>query len=249
MSHHLSAGSFHVAHSATRRRLRVDSNALGAHSTDLQRAKVLERANRLKRQIDAWCTVQLLYMPAVSRIRIGDESDNLISAIDTPLFLPSQAVDRVVVGTDLMEYEWRLRFAQAHDALYDMRRLILVRSQMYAAKDRFSRGQRQVTRSQNLLRGVQERIDMSVTKYRDFRAALLKLARPLGKVGWDTELRPLLNEDIRGLSAKEAGSGEGHVTMSWIWKTSEEGGDFDPTGPRMQEGTSISQYMRFFALI
>lgn len=209
---------------------------MGAHSTDLQRAKVLERANRLKRQIDAWCTVQLLYMPAVSRIRISDESDNLISAVDTPLFLPSQAVVHIVVGLDLMEYEWRLRVAQAHDALHDMRRLLLVRSQMYAAKDHFSRGQRQVTQSQNLLRGVQSRIDMSVAKYRDFRAALLKLARPLGKVGWDAELRPLLNAEVRGLSAKEAGSSEGHVTMSWIWKTSEEGGDFDPAGPRMQEG-------------
>lgn len=221
-----------------RRRLRADAKVLGSHSTDLQIAKVVERANRLKRQIDAWAAVQLLYMPAISQLRIADESDTLTSAVNGELLLPSQVLDRIPVSEDMMEIEWRLRFAQGHDALHDIRRLLLVRSQMYAAKDRFSRGQGQVTRSRNLILGVQSRIDANVLKYREFRAALLRLARPLGKVGWDGELQVLHDNDVRGLAASETGSSEGRVTMSWIWKTSEGSGDFDPAGPRMQEGKS-----------
>lgn len=180
-------------------------------------------------------------MPAVAHLRIRDESHNLTSAVDTELFLPSQVLDRIDVSHEMIEIEWRLRFAQAHDALHDIRRLLLVRSQMYAAKDRFSRGQRQVTRSQNLLRSVQSRIDESAQKYRGFRTALLRMARPLGKVGWDGEIRLLADTDLRGLSAKESGSSEGHVTMSWIWKTS-EGGEYDPSGEGMQEGMQLFHY-------
>lgn len=226
----------YVAHLYSRRRLRIDAKALGSHSTDLQIAKVVERANRLKRQIDAWSAVQLLYMPAISQLRVPDESDTLIAAVNGELFLPSQVLDRITVSQDMMEFEWRLRFAQAHDVLHDIRRLILVRSQMYAAKDRFSRGQSQITRSRNLVLGVQSRIDANVLKYREFRTALVRLAQPLGKVGWEREIKVLQDDDIRGLAAQEGGRSEGRMEMSWIWKTSEGSGDFDPAGPRMQEG-------------
>jgi hypothetical protein len=235
-----------ITHLYARRRLRVDLKALGSHSTDLQIAKAVERANRLKRQIDAWAAVQLLYMPAISQLRVADETDTLTSAVNSELFFPSQILDRIDVHPDMMEFEWRLRFAQAHDILHDIRRLLLVRSQMYAAKDRFSRGQSQVTRSRNLVLGVQSRIDANVLKYRHFRLALLRLARPLGKIGWDVELHVLHDTDVRGLAAKESGSSEGRVTMSWIWKTSEGGGDFDPAGPRMQEGKSIQNIINPF---
>lgn len=226
----------HIADLRSRRRLRADAKALGSHSTDLQIAKVVERANRLKRQIDAWSAVQLLYMPAISQLRVPDESDTLTSAVNGELFLPSQVLDRIPVSQDMMEIEWRLRFAQAHDVLHDIRRLILVRSQMYAAKDRFSRGQSQVTRSRNLVLGVQSRIDANVLKYREFRTALVRLGQPLGKVGWDMEIQVLHDGDIRGLAARESGRSEGRMEMSWIWKTTEGSGDFDPAGPRMQEG-------------
>ncbi|KAF9463104.1 hypothetical protein BDZ94DRAFT_1193298 [Collybia nuda] len=222
------------------RRLRIDAKALGSHSTDLQITKVIERANRLKRQIDAWSMVQLLYMPAISSLRVVDnDTDTLTAAINGKLHLPSQILDKISVPTDIMELEWRLRFAQAHDALHDIRRLLLVRSQMLAAKDRFSRGQGQVTRSRNLIIGVQARIDAHVLNYHDFRTALICLAQPLGKVGWDRELQVLHKEDIQGLSARESGRSEGRMNMSWIWRTAEGGEDFNVEGPRMQEALRI----------
>ncbi|KAF9455819.1 hypothetical protein BDZ94DRAFT_1315796 [Collybia nuda] len=202
--------------------LRTDAKVLGSHSTDLQIAKVIERANRLKRQIDAWASIQHLYMPAIAQLCTPDESDTLTSAVKGELFLPSQVLDCVPVSQDLLEFEWRLRFAQAHDVLHDIRRLILVRSQI-----------------RNLVLGVQARIDNNVSKYREFRTALVRLARPLGKVGWDSEIQVLQDQDVRGLAARESGSSEGRVAMSWIWRTGEGSGDFDPAGPRMQEALRI----------
>ncbi|KAF9456838.1 hypothetical protein BDZ94DRAFT_1176782, partial [Collybia nuda] len=222
------------------RRLRIDAKALGSHSTDLQITKVIERANRLKRQIDAWSAVQLLYMPAISSLRVVDnETDTLTGAVNEKLHLPSQVLDKISVPMDIMELEWRLRFAQAHDALHDIRRLLLVRSQMLSAKDRFSRGQGQVTRSRNLIIGVQAQIDAHVLRYHDFRIALISLARPLGKVGWDRELQVLHKEDIQGLSAREGGHSESRMNMSWIWRSTEGSEDFNVEGPRMQEALRI----------
>ncbi|KAF8867888.1 hypothetical protein BD779DRAFT_1482742, partial [Infundibulicybe gibba] len=47
-------------------RLRRDTALMGPHCTDLQRAKMLERSNRLRRRIEAWIEVQHLYMPGVA---------------------------------------------------------------------------------------------------------------------------------------------------------------------------------------
>jgi hypothetical protein len=179
-----------------RRRLRIDSKGLGSHSTDLQITKVVERANHLKRQIDAWSAVQLLYMPAISQLCITDESDTLTLAVNSEWFLPSQILDCIPVCPDMMELEWRLQFTQAHNVLHDIHRLLLVCLQMYVAKDRFSHGQSQVTWSQNLVLGVQSRIDANVLKYQEFHTALMRLARPLGKIGWDGELQVLHDADV-----------------------------------------------------
>ncbi|KAF9458780.1 hypothetical protein BDZ94DRAFT_1312961 [Collybia nuda] len=191
----------------------IDAKALGSHSTDLQITKVIERANRLKRQIDAWSTIQLLYMPGILKLHIIDGSDTLMAAVNGKLYLPSEAIDHIPIPYDIMELELRLRFVQAHNALHDIRHLILVRTQMYTAKDRFARGQSQVTCAQNLALSVQGRIDTTAQKYQICRESLLHLAQPLKKVNWDLELRPLYNEDISG--------------------------DFDPAGPRMQEALRI----------
>lgn len=112
-----------VSNPAYRRRLCVDAKALGVQSTDLQHTKVLERRNRLQRKIDAWCNVQLLYMPAVAALRAKD-ADNTVASVVTAenmdLLMPSQVLGRISCDVSLAEYEWRLRYAQAHDALHDI---------------------------------------------------------------------------------------------------------------------------------
>ncbi|KAG6877691.1 hypothetical protein C0992_009434 [Termitomyces sp. T32_za158] len=200
----------------------IDTNALGPHATDLQRSKLIERGNQLFRKIEAWMKIQTLYMPQVAVIRARAEhagSAELPSAIDVDLLLPSSLIHKAPCDAKFLDYEWRLRFAQAHGVLHEMRRSIVLRSQMYKSKDTLVRGQRMHTRSLALLAKVQGRINTAANKYRRVREILVTLAQHLSKVGWDSTLQPLADEDLRGITAEEEGLSEGRRTMSWIWRT------------------------------
>lgn len=97
---------------------------LGQHATDIQHANLLERGNRLQRKIDAWCDIQHLYMPGVAAIRARVDKEGGGKALDATtieLLLPSHVIDRVECDMKLSDFEWRLRYAQAHDALDDIR--------------------------------------------------------------------------------------------------------------------------------
>jgi hypothetical protein len=196
--------------------------ALGSHSTDLQRAKVLERSSRLWRKIEAWMAIQQLYMPGVAGMRAQVEragGDEPISAVNINLFLPSHTIGHFCCPTEYLEYEWRLRYAQAHDILHEIRRQLILRAQMYKSKRRYTRGQYMQTRSLTVINGVQSKINAAVTKYRYIRGTLSALASPLVKIGWEDGLRVLADTDVRGLTAEENPGSEGHRTMAWIWKT------------------------------
>ncbi|KAG6819307.1 hypothetical protein H0H93_013170 [Arthromyces matolae] len=202
--------------------LRRDMEELGPHSTDLQRSKVIERSNRLLRKIEAWMSIQVLYMPQVAPIRTRSEiqgGDEMPSAKNVDLLLPSSILSKGSFDTKFLDYEWRLRYAQAHAVLDEIRRLILLRTQMYKSKDKWIQGQRMHTRSLALLNRVSRRIDSGVEKYRDVCTALAKLSTHMGKVGWESELREIKDDDLRGLSSEEDDVSEGKRVISWIWKT------------------------------
>ncbi|KAG6916283.1 hypothetical protein DXG01_007524 [Tephrocybe rancida] len=203
--------------------LRIDNAALGGHSTDLQRSKILERGNRLFRKIEAWTSIQTLYMPHVATIRAEDDrtgGSDPPSTINMNLYLPSSIIDRIPCDPKFVEYEWRLRFAQAHGTLNDIRRGILLRSQMWKSKDKLVSGQRLHTRSHALLAKAKARVDAATEKYRQIYDALTILARHLLKIGWDNDLRPLTDADIRGITADEDELSEGRRSISWIWRMS-----------------------------
>ncbi|KAG1898331.1 uncharacterized protein F5891DRAFT_1129534 [Suillus fuscotomentosus] len=71
----------------------------------VQKGKLLQRVNALRRRIDTWSRVQLLYMPGVSRLRLPDD-----------------------VAT---EAKWELREAQAYDTLNDLRTVLNLRYHLY----------------------------------------------------------------------------------------------------------------------
>ncbi|KAG6895616.1 hypothetical protein C0992_000364, partial [Termitomyces sp. T32_za158] len=206
--------------------LRIDAQALGQHSTDLQRAKVIERGNRLFRKIEAWCSIQALYIPGAALLRTRDEQaggDEPLSTLNINLYLPSAIVNKVPCETKFLDYEYRLRFAQAHAALDELRRAIILRSQMYKSKDELVRGQRMNTRSLALIDKVSLRIKNSQKKYKEVRSALVPLGAALGKVGWEQELRELTDNDIRGITLSEDDRSEGSRVLSWIWLMSGNG--------------------------
>ncbi|KAF8333824.1 hypothetical protein F5887DRAFT_1079836 [Amanita rubescens] len=202
-------------------RLKADTDNLGQHATDNQRAAVLERANRLRRRIDAWSEIQHLYMPGVALLCAKEDKEGGGKALDATslsLFLPSQIIGCADCNQILFEFEWRLRFAQAHDALNEICRLLVVRSRLHRSKQRFARGQAHNTRSMSVLNQLNEKINFSVKRYRDTRVLLERLARRLLKVGWEHQLRPLADEDIRPLEEGDSHSSEGRRTLSWIWR-------------------------------
>ncbi|KAG6833464.1 hypothetical protein H0H93_013246 [Arthromyces matolae] len=163
-------------------------------------------------------------MPHVATIRTRAEiqgGDEMPSAKNLDLFLPSAILSQGSFDQKFLDYEWRLRFAQAHSSLDEIRRLILLRTQMYKSKDKWIQGQRMHTRSLALLNRVTKRIEGAAEKYHDVCKALVKLSVYMGKVGWDSELRELTSDDLGGFSADEDKSvSEGRRVISWIWKTS-----------------------------
>ncbi|KAF8875848.1 hypothetical protein BD779DRAFT_1475909 [Infundibulicybe gibba] len=143
------------------RRLRMDIQNLNTGATDLQRAKLVERSNRLRRQIDAWIEVQHLYMPSVAALRARADREGggaPIEAINIQLMLPSHVVGKAETSHFLLQYEWRLRFAYAHDVLQKLRRHVLLRTHMYRSKNAHGQGQHYHTRSLDVIKGVQAKI-------------------------------------------------------------------------------------------
>ncbi|KAF8221955.1 hypothetical protein L208DRAFT_1414202 [Tricholoma matsutake] len=93
-----------------------------------------------------------------------------------------------------------------------------------------------VTRSVSLIQGVNERLKISVGGYHRARAALTNLAPTLLETTWEETLRPLLDDDVRIMTAAQAeGVSEGRCTMSWIWRTTGVG----DSSAGMQEGMSV----------
>ena len=151
-------------------------------ATALQLTKMQERKNSLQRKINAWTTVQHLYMPEVSALRDRtdrDASDSTapIEPFDTPLYLPS-SLPRLTAGAcdqKLKIYEFRLREAQCYEALDELRAHLRLRTHMYHYKDRNVTGQSANTRCQNLLKRLMKQVDASVGKYRRARRAVIEL--------------------------------------------------------------------------
>lgn len=216
-----------------RRRLHVDSSALGQHSTDIQRTRILTRRNALQRRLDAWTDIQRLYMPVVPNLRTsaslpthanGDDSGcpvpDLTSgkAEDFQLLLPSEICDIVPCDKTLLETEWSLRLAQANDALNDCHSQIRLRRQLYQFKVQHLRGQGPNTRARKTLDTVEERLTLSHAKYVSAREALVSLARHLDRIGWEHKLQPLKKAHLRPIGDFSQQT-QGTAIMSWIWLT------------------------------
>ncbi|KAI0748683.1 hypothetical protein C8Q80DRAFT_1219730 [Daedaleopsis nitida] len=198
----------------SQRRLKVEYDTITRHTTDLARAKLIEKSNTLQRKIDTWRGIQHLFMPNV--VSLQDHVGNTTS-YNTDLLLPSTACIHTAVPQVLLEHEWQLRYAQAHDALASLRGRLEVRAHMYHYKDRFVRGQREGTRSNSLLQSVEAKKDSDIARYRAAFSALQVLSAALGKTNWCGTLSELRDDDVRHVSSGDGSGSEGRREMSWIW--------------------------------
>ncbi|KAG1789189.1 uncharacterized protein HD556DRAFT_1433840 [Suillus plorans] len=205
--------------------LRQDILALGAHPTDLQRSKIQDRTNTLKRKVDQWCQIQLLYMPSASHVRTTHNSSAAAlseeKAHKINLFLPSELKSHApdaICDERLCRFEWELRQGQSFDALDDLRRHLLLRTHLYKFKDANICGQRANTRAATVIRKVERHVSEAADRYCRARNALQSLHETLGEHDWQ-ELFPVLEvEHVRGMSEGKVGQSEGNRTLSWIWK-------------------------------
>lgn len=191
----------------------------------------------MQRRIDAWRGIQQRYIPGISSILTRAQDPNIepvpIPAEKISLYLPSDSVISSQCDFTLLLYEWRLRYAQAHDALHSLRRHLCLRSHLFKFKDRHVRGQRDNTRSRGIINSVEEKIKADTLCYRTAYKALSQLGPLVQQSNWQRELRQLNDTDIRGMVDSEDNQSEGRRTLSWIWVTTGVGMD-EHAG--MQEG-------------
>ncbi|KIK42376.1 hypothetical protein CY34DRAFT_83691, partial [Suillus luteus UH-Slu-Lm8-n1] len=231
------------------RRFKSDITLRGEHPTDRQKTVAVRQRNTLRRKVDAWKQVQLLYTPAAQLLASRMETvDNPDSPEDTKLFLPSSLTAQTC-STHLLTIEWELRIAQAGDALNEIRRNLRLRDYMYSFKRNWIRGQRANTRAQNALSRVEARTAAAAEKYRAAHAALSALAPVLGKVGWNVRFRSLNSkDDVRGMTAPKRGESEGRRQLSWIWLVEGVGEDKDEVvqdGLRLEWCKARARVMRW----
>ncbi|KAF9231029.1 hypothetical protein BU15DRAFT_90993 [Melanogaster broomeanus] len=186
----------------------LSPSSLIAVGLDLERQP--QRINALQRRIDHWTAVQTLYMPIVSRLRADGPPRRALSVI------MEQHCD-----LKLSSIEWKLRQAQANEALRTATHLVTFKKGM-------DYSQRANTRSQTIIKAVQAKIDTTAEKYCTARTALGALAIPLANLDWGDQYPVLNRDDIRcmdgGLGANreslrgsEHGSGELQEVMRIEW--------------------------------
>ncbi|EDR12084.1 uncharacterized protein LACBIDRAFT_324502 [Laccaria bicolor S238N-H82] len=246
------------------RRLLSDLRALGLHASDTQKTKLQTRSNVLYRKIQAWIDIQYLYIPHLRVIRAcasshPDGREERPEAIK--LWLPSAIAHDLdnLCDMRLLNIEWQLREAQAHDALDELRESLRVCSYLYIDKDRFQFGQYMNTRSRTVISRVQTKVNASAAKYRVACAALTYLAPPLSKMGWVLDFPNLKDGDVHGLKDPEddhlarrkpgkpksdrSVPSEGHRTISWIWtKFGTSIQDQEDEG--LQDGTFLTRFLK-----
>ncbi|KAJ3769646.1 hypothetical protein FB446DRAFT_811256 [Lentinula raphanica] len=208
------------------RRLIFDYAALGNHPTSLQLAKIVERSTSLRTRIQAWISVQALYMPNTTVLRSGGgtQPGSVAAAGDIPLLLPSAVFDAgETCDARLIDIEWRLRFAAAHDEIEKIRKNLLSRTSVLNYKRRYGHGQRQGTRSASILDALDSKINASASRYQVHYDMLSRYSRTLGKVvGWQDSLKPLKKEDLHQPNGDLDGGVPNTKYVSWIWLTTHE---------------------------
>lgn len=192
--------------------------------------------------------------------RNASENAPEVPSYDTPLHLPSSIKSRSACTLKLRQYEFKIREAQAYEALAELREQLQLRTHMYKFKDKNIVGQSASTRCQNLIKRVQVKLKASAAKYTLARGAMTRLSVHTADIGWQTILLPLRDEDIRPLrdveadllnekhkKRKEASKpgasqpSEGHRTLSWIWKVTGVEANAEDDG--LQEGEFLQSYL------
>ncbi|KAG6901465.1 hypothetical protein C0995_011529 [Termitomyces sp. Mi166 len=142
--------------------------------------------------------------------------DDPPSTTNIDLLLPSSLIQKSQCDVKFLDYEWQLCYAQANGALHEIHHAIITCLQMYKSKDILVCGQCMHTQSLALIAKVSAHIDSAHEKYNIVHDALIVLGHHFAKVGWESELQPLMDMDLHGITAEEDDTSKGRQIMSWI---------------------------------
>lgn len=203
--------------------LKTDLKGTWSHSRDRELTRLQLRSNTLVRKIEAWYTVLQLYIPSTFKLRQDAVGEKTTPPQDLSLWLPSDIGKKAPVDKRLVEIEYKLRSAQASEALVNLRRQLQRRVTVYDLKRRWVRGQGANTRALNLLGSIEDRITAAKQEYRRARVALLTLSGMLGVKDVERNFLPLLDSDVKALSRpdlEKVSAGQTTTVLSWIWRHS-----------------------------
>ncbi|KAJ7024119.1 hypothetical protein C8F04DRAFT_1192750 [Mycena alexandri] len=219
------------------RELACDIAALKNHASDSQKTTVLERGNKLRRKIASWIKIQTDFQPGRAA-RMQPTAGIAVHALE--LWLPSKQVKRpgAEVKATHIRYEFDMRQAHAHEALDEVRNLLLVRTHQYKYKDAGNEsGVAGKTRLQSGIEILDERIWRAAEDYCAAHRALSSLGPRLKETKWALVLKPLAADDVRGMpralfsDPERKGRGKKRKRdgaeqppapppeMLWIWRT------------------------------
>lgn len=217
-----------------------------AIDADVATAGLVERRKHLAKIIREFRIVQKVYMPGLSLLLDGTDND---SRLDTcpelfKLMLPSQLSPENRQSwclPGLSTLEARFRYAQADDALAEIRRLRrLFQGLSDQNKKHINSTQHTITRAKGTFERYKARISRFASLYRHARRALIALD-PDDKINpWTSRFLELKDSDIRGPGREADEPSEGRVVPSWIWFTSKTPQPFDESSVNGNPKTSTS---------
>jgi len=167
---------------------------------------------------------QRVYTPGIADLLDASQEDERLE--DQPevlkLWLPSQLSDddrSAWCLPGISHLEFRFRYAQASDALAELRRLRRLFQGTRDQNAKHTKSTSTTTRSQGVLDKFHGRIKRVANRYRDARRALLVLdpEEESDAAGWKHCFLELKDADIRGPDREIYESSEGRFQQSWIW--------------------------------
>ena len=213
--------SSYIANSALRRDLRLKEQEAAKANTVA--GGLAERRKLLAASIQEFWTVQKVYMPGLSHLLDDAGNDSRLQTHPElfKLMLPSQLSTNVCESwclPGLPTLEARFRYAQADDALAEIRRLRrLFQGLSDQNKKHITNTQHTLTRAKGTFERYKARISRFATIYRHARRALVALD-PGGEITqWSPRFLELKDVDIRGPGREEDEHSEGRAKPSWIW--------------------------------
>jgi hypothetical protein len=140
----------------------------------------------------------------------------------------------------LSALEARFRYAQADDALAEIRRLRrLFQGLADQNKKHINSSQNTITRAKGTFERYKTRISRFATLYRHARRALITLDPIGGITGWTPRFLELQDADIRGPGREEGESSEGRTIPSWIWSVQKPSQSRDTSMPNNDPNTNV----------